>query len=103
MTQNILLIARRQDVIDEILRELHVPGFQLQGGTNIKDVRSAFDNGTIDHVILGGGIELEDRLDIVREIFHLSNATKVHMNSRSGPQSYLPFIESVLYGLKESE
>ncbi len=103
MAQNILLVGRRQVVVDEILNELHVLGFRFLGGTNIDDVRATFARSNIDHVILGGGIDLEDRLDIVREIFHLSNSTKVHMNSPSGPRSYLPFVKSVLHGLKVEE
>jgi hypothetical protein len=101
MTMNILLIGRTQAVIDDVVAQLQVPGIQLFGGTGIETVRSAFAGEEIDHVILGGGLDLETRLEIVQEVFHLSNSTTVHMNSPSGPQSFLPFVRAVLNGLKD--
>ena len=55
--------------------------------------------GAIDHAIIGGGIDLARRIEIVREVFTLSDSTTVHMNSPSGPESFLPFVRSVLSGI----
>src|ERR687883_405977 len=71
-------------------------------GTSIEDVRSAFAQTDIDHVIMGAGLELETRLQIVREVFQSSDKTSVHMKDRvTGPQGFLPFVQSVLRGLKD--
>lgn len=100
MTKNILLIGRTPSVIDDVMARVQLPGINLLGGSTIDDVKVAFSAYSIDHVILGGGIDLERRLEIVREIFQLSRSTTVHMNSPSGPESFLPFVESVVDGVK---
>jgi len=52
---------------------------------------------------MGAGIDLETRLQIVREIFQLSETTTVHMKDRlSGPDGFLPFVRAVLRGLTPS-
>jgi hypothetical protein len=50
-------------------------------------------------VIVGGGLDLDTRLRIVRSVFESSSSTTVHMNSPSGPDSYLPFVRAMLRGL----
>jgi len=65
-------------------------------------VRSAFAQADIDHVIIGAGLDLETRLEIVREIFLTSDTTTVHMKDfASGPDGFLPFVRSVLTGLAD--
>ena len=64
--------------------------------------QAAFAQTKIDHVVMGAGIDLETRLQIVREIFQASDTTTVHMKDRaSGPEGFLPFIRSVLRGLDD--
>ena len=100
MTKNVLLLGRTSTVIDDAKQQLTMPGIQLIGGTGIDDVRAAFAQLRIDHVIMGAGIDLEDRMRIVREIFQLSNTATVHMKNREpGPEGFLPFAGSVLRGL----
>jgi NAD(P)H-flavin reductase len=102
MTRNVLLLGRRGIVVDDVENRLHMPDVEVFGGTGIEDVRAIFAQATIDHVIMGAGIDLEARLEIVREIFHLSEATTVHMKDvASGPQGLLPFVRSILTGLEE--
>lgn len=104
MTKKVLLLGRRGVVIDDVQHQLEQADIKLFAGTGIEDVRSAFAQADIDHVILGAGIELETRLQIVREIFQLSDTTTVHMKDRAtGPQGFLPFVRSVLRGLKDYE
>jgi hypothetical protein len=50
----------------------------------------------------GAGLDLETRLEIVREIFLTSDKTTVHMKDfASGPDGFLPFVRSVLTGLAD--
>lgn len=101
MTKTVLLVGRTPAVIDDVMAHAQAPGIHLlNGGNSINTVREAFAVHAIGHVIVGGGIDLDQRIEIVREIFHLSNSTTVHMNSPSGPESFLPFVQSVLDGFK---
>ena len=62
-------------------------------------MRSAFADADIDHVIMGAALDLETRLEIVREIFLASDRTTVHLKDvASGPDGFLPFVRSVLGG-----
>ena len=100
MTKNVLLLGRTSAVIGDAEQQLNMPGVQHISGTGIDDVRAAFTRLRIDHVIMGGGLDLEDRMRIVRQIFQLSNAAAVHMKNREpGPEAFLPFARSVLRGL----
>ena len=96
-----LLVGATQSVIDDVIARLNIPDVELSGGTAIGAVRSALDAGGVDHVIIGGGLDLEVRLDVVREVFQTSQSTTVHMNSPSGPGSFLPFVSAILGGLLE--
>lgn len=65
-------------------------------------VQQAFEknNNAIDIVIMGAGIDLEKRLEIVRYIFNVSNTTSVHMKDwETGPEGFVPFINRVLSGM----
>jgi hypothetical protein len=51
----------------------------------------------------GAGLDLDIRLEIVREIFQTSETTTVHLKDvASGPGGFLPFVRSVLAGLGDS-
>ena len=102
--KTVLILGRRHSVVDAAEHQLEadLPGVDLLEGISIDDVRAAFAQEKIDHVIMGAGIDLEDRLQIIREIFQTSDTTSVHMKDRaSGPQGFLPFIQAVLRGLDE--
>ena len=99
-TRIVLLVGRRADIIDDVRRHLDISGVQLIGATSIDHVRSALAQTNIDHVIMGAGIDLETRLQIVREIFQSSDTTTVHMKDRAtGPDGFLSFIASLLGAL----
>ena len=101
-TRTVLILGRRHSVVDDAERqlELDLPGTHVLEGISIEDARAAFEQAKIDHVIMGAGIDLETRLQIIREIFQASDTTSVHMKDRaSGPDGFLPFIRSVLRGL----
>ena len=104
MTKNILLLGLTETIIDHARHELDRADIKLFEGTCIEDVRSVFAQAKIDHVFMGAGIDLETRLQIVREIFQLSDTTTLHMKDRaSGPQGFLPFVRAVLRGLKDDK
>ncbi len=102
IAKNVLLLGRLGVVIADVQQQLRRPDIQLFGGTGVDDVRSAFAQAHIDHVIMGAGIDLEIRLEIIREVFLLSDTTTVHMKDRvSGSQGFLPFVRSVIRGLED--
>ena len=104
MPKTVLLLGRTGVVVEEVERRLSLPDIQLIGGSGIEDVRAAFARADVDHVIMGAGIDLETRLEIVREIFQSSEKTTVHLKDRvTGPEGFLPFVRSVLRGLREYE
>ncbi|KIY03612.1 uncharacterized protein Z520_00303 [Fonsecaea multimorphosa CBS 102226] len=117
-TSTILLLARKGGVLDEAKSQLlqgsadatdssttssssSRPGLRVYTGTTVDDLRSAFDQAskegrTIQHVFVGAGLELEHRLDIVKEAVTLSKDTCVHLkDATSGPTGFLPFIKAV--------
>ena len=102
MATKILLLGRKTINLIDAQSQL-VDNFDLEiyTGTNIDDVRTAFtQSGTINHVFMGAGIEIEKRLEIVREVFALSGETTVHLkDAGSGPKGFLPFVKAVLGGL----
>ena len=62
------------------------------------------NNKAIDTVIMGAGIELEKRLDIVRYIFNTSDTVTIHMKDyATGPEGFVPFINNVLTGMMQGE
>lgn len=66
----------------------------------MEDVSAAFANHQIDTVIMGAGIALETRLEIVRHVLEASKTTTVHMKDRaSGRSGTVPFVNAVLRGL----
>ena len=89
MSKTILLLGRKGIVVEDAKALINDPNIEIYGGTCIEDVRSTFDKNKIDHVFMGAGIEIEKRLEIVREIYHLS----------SGPHGLLPFVKALLIGL----
>src|SRR5689334_21368252 len=97
--RHVLLLGRTLSVVDEALR-VQMPDVPFRAGAGIDDVRSAFAQAQIDHVIMGAGLDLDIRLEIVREVFRLSDSTTVHLKDvNSGPEGFLPFVRSVLVGL----
>jgi hypothetical protein len=97
VARNVLLLGLKDVIVDDVKDLVQAADIQLFGGTGIDDVRTTFQRTSIDSVIMGGGIDLETRLEIVREIFQLSNPTSVHMKDvASGPKGFLPFVRSIL-------
>lgn len=102
MTKNILLLGRTGFILEDVQHQLQTPNIQLFASTGIENVRSAFAKAKTDRVVMGAGIDLETRLQIVRKIFQSSDTTTVYMKDRAtGPQGMLPFVRSVLSGVRD--
>ena len=104
MPKRLLLIGRTGVVLENARKYIEDPDMELYSATDIDGVRSVFAQSNIDHVFMGAGIELEQRLNIVREVFTTSQTTSIHLkDATSGPQGFLAFVRSVLAGFsKES-
>jgi hypothetical protein len=106
---HILLLGRKGIVVTDAQSHLNDPTLIIHTGTSISDVITAFSTAkqqgyVIDHVFSGAGLDLDIRLEIVRTIFTESEGTSVHLkDAKSGPRGFLPFVKSVLEGLKTEE
>jgi hypothetical protein len=75
-----------------------------RAGSGVADVEAALRQADIDHVIIGGGLDLEARAGMVRAVFQSSDRATVHMKDQiSGPEGFLPFARAVLGGLGGDE
>jgi hypothetical protein len=100
MAKTVLLLGVKADLLDTVKRELQTPGTEFLGGTGVADVEATFRGADIDHVIIGGGLDLEARAAMVRAVFQISDRATVHMKDQmSGPEGFLPFARAVLAGL----
>ena len=101
MKTRVLLLGLKGTVVDDVRQRLQLPDVEIFGGTGIDDLRATFAQTRIDHVIMGGGLDLEVRLALIHEIFSSSETTTVHMKDvASGPQAFFPFVQSVVRGLR---
>ena len=104
MAKRVLVLGLRPDLIEAFRRELTGPGLELVSGSDIADLHAAFAAGDVDHVILGGGLDIETRLSAVRIVFELSDRATVHMKDQlSGPEGFVPFAIALVHGLANYE
>ncbi|HEY2476960.1 MAG TPA: hypothetical protein VGI19_19425 [Candidatus Cybelea sp.] len=102
MARAVLLVGRIAGNLDEVRRSLDASDFQIFGATGIEELRAIFAKAQIDHVIMGGGIDLDIRPKLVEEILRLSDATTIHMKDHaSGFEAFLPFVQSVVAAVRE--
>ena len=93
-----VLLLGKHPVLTE---PLELAGVDYETGSSIEELRAALARGTFEHAIVGGGLPLDTRLELVRAVFEHSDAITVHMKDRaSGPQGYVPFIRAVVAGLQ---
>ncbi|HEX9658114.1 MAG TPA: hypothetical protein VGB89_14500 [Bacteroidota bacterium] len=99
MNRHVLLVGRKESIIENVKKNLHAKDVTLHGGTSIHDVREVLEKEKIDLVIMGAGLDMETRCEMVKIIFSMSNSTTVHMKDEaSGPEGMLPFVRSILVG-----
>ena len=91
-------------MVENFRREFGQEDVELLTGTDLDGLRAAFVDKDVDHVILGGGLDIATRADAVREVFRLSDKATVHMKDQlSGPEGFVPFARAVLRGLADYE
>jgi hypothetical protein len=104
MAARVLILGLRPALVENFRRELGSPDMELLSGTDLDALRAAFVDEDVDHVILGGGLDISTRADAVREVFRLSDRATVHMKDQlSGPEGFVPFARAVLRGLADYE
>jgi hypothetical protein len=82
--------------------ELAIKDAEYFAAADLQGVQDVFEKSknAIHTVIMGAGIELEKRLEIVRYVFNTSKVTSVHMKDwQSGPEGFVPFINCLMTGL----
>jgi len=72
MTQRVLLLGVKSAVLDDVRRELQEADFEFQAGPDADDLRSVLSHGDVDQVIIGGGLDLATRAEMVQAVFQLS-------------------------------
>jgi hypothetical protein len=96
-TLQILVVGRLLDVVDHTLTRVDAHGATLHGATTLDEVRRALARRSIDVMIVGAGIELTERMAIVRAAFELSENVSVHLKDRlSGRAGFEPFVQQVI-------
>ena len=95
-----LLVGRTHRVLSGAQEQLGICGLQLEAATNAAEVKSAVSSRTFDHVFIGAGIDLEERVAIVRLVFEASGTTTLHLKDvASGPKGFIPFTRAILTSL----
>ena len=95
----ILLVGRTKMVIDDVKAALSIVAKNISSAINLAEVENALHVCSVSHVFIGAGIELEQRLAIVRTVLQISENTTIHIkDAASGPSGLLPFVREVLSG-----
>ena len=97
-----MLLGRKGLDADYFRQEIGVPGIEIITGTSLDDARDALAEHSVDHVVMGAGLGLHVRLDIIRTVFEASDTTTVHMkDTASGPAGMPAFTKGVVGGLRD--
>lgn len=100
MATTVLVLGLKAIVVEDVRAQLNIPDIEIRGGTSFEDMKAVFAETSVDHVLMGAGLDLEVRLRIVRAVFELSDHTTVHMKDKgSGSAGFGPFVQAVLTGL----
>lgn len=103
MSQKILLLGITDSVLANAQQQLTRPDLEVFVGKSVADVQVRLTQTSIDHVFIGGRLAEETHLEIAWEIIQASDTTTVHVQDRSGPEGFLPFVQAVLRGLVPDE
>jgi hypothetical protein len=99
MSQKILLLGLTDSVLANARQQLTRPDLEVFLGKSVEDVRFRLSQTPIDHVFIGGKLAVETHLEIAWEAIQASDRATIHVQDRSGPEGFLPFVEAVLSGL----
>jgi hypothetical protein len=104
MVLRVLLIGRTHNVLDNAMALLNLPDVELQAATNAEEAAQALRHAGFSHVFMGAGIDLDERLRIVRSVFDASDTTTIHLkDAASGPEGFLPFVRAILTALRAEQ
>jgi len=103
MSQKILLLGITDSVLANAQQQLTRPDLEVFLGKSVEDVRSRLSQTPIDRVFIGGRLAVETHLEIAWEVLQANDAATVHLQDRSGPEGFLPFVQAVLRGLVPNE
>lgn len=96
-----ILLGLKKSVIDDAIAQLPDPAFELIGCLSIEEMKSVLQQNNIDHVFIGAGLDIDIRINAARTVLETSLVTQVHLkNFSAGPQGYVPFIRTILAGVK---
>jgi hypothetical protein len=77
-----------------LIAQLQIPDLELFSATDLAQVKAVFAHHAIQHMFMGAGLELEQRIEIVRTVFQESKTTTVRLKDvASGPQGFFPSCE----------
>jgi hypothetical protein len=100
VAKRVLLVGVKAAVLEDVGRELRMPEIEFVTATGAAEVRSALRQADVDHVIVGGGLDIAVRGELVQEVFRSSDRATIHMKDQmSGPEGFGPFARAVLAGL----
>ena len=96
----VLLLGRKGIDVQKFYDGISNKNVTLIGGTNLDAVKSTFAQYDVKIVIMGAGIDIGDRLEIIEYIFKVSQSTSVHMKDwDSGAAGMMAFVDNVLHTL----
>lgn len=96
-----ILLGLKKSVVDDAIAQLPDPAFELIGCLSIQEMRAVLQQTNIDHVFIGAGLDIDIRINAARTVLETSQVTQVHLkNFSAGPQGYVPFIRTILAGVK---
>ena len=100
MIVGVLLVGRTHDVLDGAQARIEMSGVAFSAATTAGEVANAFSSSRFDHVFMGAGIALEERLGVVKAIYEGSDTTTIHLKDvASGSEGFLPFVKTILSAL----
>lgn len=99
-----ILLGLKKSVIDDAIEQIPDPEFELIGCLSIDEMKAALEKNEIHHVFIGAGLDTEIRINAARMVLETSQVTQVHLkNYSAGPQGYVPFIRTILAGVKAQQ
>ena len=96
---NILLVGRLPGIVENMTKEIRMPNVSLYGATNAKEIRTQLEGQSIDLVIMGGGLDDDQRGELCKLIMSIRDDLCIHLKDRaSGPGGMANFIKGVIKG-----
>ncbi len=90
------------DYKDKYISELQTDKITVYVGTSLIDVEREFAFRSIDALFIGAGLQVDDRLSILRYAMENGLSTSIHMKDRnSGREGMIPFVKNILKSIYE--